>query len=512
MSSLLRHSKFITPDPSVTNPQFVKNTDEFENCTACNRMLWNAFMLPCGHRVCPNGLDRVRQNGRCMVEDCGTEYSDEENHQSSCEYRIASCEQCRKSIRASLLQKHLDEECEQRMCPCPKQCGTSTEAINMQNHLAHECSNAILDCPNQCGITSMSREELHNHNNECPLRKQSCRFKSMGCRFEGRGHEVEQHTQEGLLYHVELLLTTHADTGNEEEIDKLKETIQKMLKESENIPKLQDENSRLRKENQTNKKAIQDMKKVLVSQGEKVINVERQLDSRVSNDSVETIKRDVTVVSQTVQAAKQRIETLERTIGTAGQTGGTNVQVVERVEKHVGLLDVRMCEMDLRLQLLETINQEGVLMWKIRDYSRRKTEAVNGKTLSLYSQPFYTSQYGYKLCGRVYLNGDGTGKGTYLSFFVVVMKGDFDALLQWPFTLPVTLMLLDQNGTGNHVRTTFTPNPASNSFRRPTTDLNVACGVPCFLQHTKLETDTYVKDDTIFLRAVVDCSKENPMF
>ncbi|XP_069117897.1 TNF receptor-associated factor 3-like isoform X6 [Argopecten irradians] len=455
MSSLLRHSKFITPDPSVTNPQFVKNTDEFENCTACNRMLWNAFMLPCGHRVCPNGLDRVRQNGRCMVEDCGTEYSDEEvrpdifkrkelanlevkcgnpdcheivcwgnleNHQSSCEYRIASCEQCRKSIRASLLQKHLDEECEQRMCPCPKQCGTSTEAINMQ----------------------------------------------------GRGHEVEQHTQEGLLYHVELLLTTHADTGNEEEIDKLK--------------------------------------KVLVSQGEKVINVERQLDSRVSNDSVETIKRDVTVVSQTVQAAKQRIETLERTIGTAGQTGGTNVQVVERVEKHVGLLDVRMCEMDLRLQLLETINQEGVLMWKIRDYSRRKTEAVNGKTLSLYSQPFYTSQYGYKLCGRVYLNGDGTGKGTYLSFFVVVMKGDFDALLQWPFTLPVTLMLLDQNGTGNHVRTTFTPNPASNSFRRPTTDLNVACGVPCFLQHTKLETDTYVKDDTIFLRAVVDCSKENPMF
>lgn len=33
----------------------------------------------------------------------------------------------------------------------------------------------------------------------------------------------------------------------------------------------------------------------------------------------------------------------------------------------------------------------------------------------------------------MYLNGDGTGKGTHLSLFFVVMKGDYDALLPWPF-------------------------------------------------------------------------------
>ena len=37
--------------------------------------------------------------------------------------------------------------------------------------------------------------------------------------------------------------------------------------------------------------------------------------------------------------------------------------------------------------------------------------------MSLYSQPFYTGRYGYKMCGRVYLNGDGMGKGTHLSLF-----------------------------------------------------------------------------------------------
>ena len=53
--------------------------------------------------------------------------------------------------------------------------------------------------------------------------------------------------------------------------------------------------------------------------------------------------------------------------------------------------------------------------------------------MSLYSQPFYTDRYGYKMCGRVYLNGDGMGKGTHLSLFFVLMRGEYDALLEWPF-------------------------------------------------------------------------------
>ena len=55
-------------------------------------------------------------------------------------------------------------------------------------------------------------------------------------------------------------------------------------------------------------------------------------------------------------------------------------------------------------------------MWKIQDYGRRRSEAISGKTLSLYSQPFYTSRYGYKMCARIYLNGDGMG--LYLQYFL----------------------------------------------------------------------------------------------
>lgn len=50
---------------------------------------------------------------------------------------------------------------------------------------------------------------------------------------------------------------------------------------------------------------------------------------------------------------------------------------------------------------------------------------------------FYTSRYGYKMCLRIYLDGDGTGRGTHLSLFFVVMKGPNDALLRWPFNQKV---------------------------------------------------------------------------
>ena len=41
------------------------------------------------------------------------------------------------------------------------------------------------------------------------------------------------------------------------------------------------------------------------------------------------------------------------------------------------------------------------------------------------------------MCLRAYLNGDGTGRGTHLSLFFVLMKGPHDALLRWPFNQKV---------------------------------------------------------------------------
>uniref|UniRef100_A0A3B3RTN9 MATH domain-containing protein n=1 Tax=Paramormyrops kingsleyae TaxID=1676925 RepID=A0A3B3RTN9_9TELE len=121
-------------------------------------------------------------------------------------------------------------------------------------------------------------------------------------------------------------------------------------------------------------------------------------------------------------------------------------------------------------------------------------------TLSLYSQPFYTGYFGYKMCARVYLNGDGMGKGTHLSLFFVVMRGEYDALLPWPFKQKVTLMLMDQGPARKHLGDAFKPDPNSSSFRRPVAEMNIASGCPLFVAQTVLENGTYIKEDTIFIK------------
>lgn len=65
-------------------------------------------------------------------------------------------------------------------------------------------------------------------------------------------------------------------------------------------------------------------------------------------------------------------------------------------------------------------------------------------------------------------------------------------------------MLLDQGPDRRHLSDTFRPDPTSSSFKRPTSDMNIASGCPLFVAHTVLDGSNFVKDDTIFVRVVVD--------
>ena len=109
----------------------------------------------------------------------------------------------------------------------------------------------------------------------------------------------------------------------------------------------------------------------------------------------------------------------------------------------------------------------------------------------------------------MYLNGDGMGKGSHLSLFFVVMKGEYDALLPWPFQQKVTMLLLDQDSGQAHLSDTFRPDPTSSSFKRPKSDMNIASGCPLFVAHNVLETPRYVRDDVLYLKFVVDLSGIN---
>ena len=179
-------------------------------------------------------------------------------------------------------------------------------------------------------------------------------------------------------------------------------------------------------------------------------------------------------------------------------------------EEEVGILRLqdglthfveRMSLMDGQFQCLEKRTHDGQLVWKIDNFTEHKYAAVAGRTMSLVSQPFYTGSYGYKMCGRLYPNGDGVGKGSHVSFYFVLMKGSYDELLQWPFRQNVRMMLVDQRGN-RHVSDSFRSDPTSSSFRRPESEFNIATGFPLFVTQSQLES--YLVNDVIFLRIEVD--------
>ena len=101
--------------------------------------------------------------------------------------------------------------------------------------------------------------------------------------------------------------------------------------------------------------------------------------------------------------------------------------------------------------------------------------------------------------------GDSFGKGTHLSLFFVVMCGEFDNILQWPFIHKVTFKLINQAG-GRDIVDTFQPDPMSSSFRKPKSDMNIASGCPRFVSHTELERGGFIVDDTVFIKCVIDIS------
>ncbi len=115
------------------------------------------------------------------------------------------------------------------------------------------------------------------------------------------------------------------------------------------------------------------------------------------------------------------------------------------------------------------------------------------------------SRFGYKMCARIYLNGDGQGKGSHVSLFFVVMRSEYDALLTWPFPCKITMKLLGQDSNPNVVES-FRPDPNSSSFRRPSSDMNIASGCPLFVSQSKIASGSYVKKDCIFVEVMVDTS------
>ena len=228
---------------------------------------------------------------------------------------------------------------------------------------------------------------------------------------------------------------------------------------------------------------------------------------RLNNQEAKTADHEVLIVELSKKLDDQRgmVDRMMRKADTLQEQCNRLERKVESHDHVLAMRNLALADLEEFVRQQQVSSYDGVLMWKISDYARRKNDAITGTQASFYSPCFYTSRHGYKMCARIYLNGDGMGKGTHISIFFVVMRGQFDGLLRWPFRQKVTMMLLDQDNV-EHVIDAFRPDPNSASFQRPRREMNIASGCPLFCALTELNKHAYVRDDSMFMKIIVDTS------
>ena len=80
-----------------------------------------------------------------------------------------------------------------------------------------------------------------------------------------------------------------------------------------------------------------------------------------------------------------------------------------------------------------------------------------------YSPPFYTHPQGYKMYLEVVPNGVGSGKGTHMSIYAHLKKGEHDNQLQCPFEGEIVLELLNWRENRGHHKWTINFNRSSHA-------------------------------------------------
>ena len=128
---------------------------------------------------------------------------------------------------------------------------------------------------------------------------------------------------------------------------------------------------------------------------------------------------------------------------------------------------------------------------------------MTGPNVSISSQQFYSSRYGYKMCLRLFLQGRGRDCGHYLSLALMLMRGEYDNILSWPFPFQVKLSLINQLCQGSDdVTHTIIPDDGQ-GFHRPLEEIKLAYELSRFAPISILHKADFVRNDEMYIRCEV---------
>lgn len=111
---------------------------------------------------------------------------------------------------------------------------------------------------------------------------------------------------------------------------------------------------------------------------------------------------------------------------------------------------------------------------------------------------------------REYLNGFVAARGKFLSIFICICKGEYDALLGWPFCHRISFTLVDQcqdPAARRNVTYSIKPNIIRDNkafLGRPIGERNASFGAQKFVELEVLKEKDYIRDDCVFIKCTID--------
>ena len=180
-------------------------------------------------------------------------------------------------------------------------------------------------------------------------------------------------------------------------------------------------------------------------------------------------------------------------------------------------LEEKLEALQRRIDMKVSTDKDGGntrFVWKITSFSERSRQAKEGVKKKIESNSFYTGCYGYKLKVFAYPRSVFLSQDPYLSIGIVLMEGEYDDMLPWPFSKKITFTIIDQNEdlkerqnyTGylcpskqqfpGQVREIFSERPGGNKMA-----LEVMLWP--LISYKVLKTRQYIVNDTLFLQVDV---------
>ena len=264
-------------------------------------------------------------------------------------------------------------------------------------------------CPNGCEVGSVERCNVEQHRSVCSLEPVCCEMREFGCSAVVLRKDLVTHMRESELQHLTSMAVLN--------LRLTRQLQQDLAEKGKKIALLQQEMSEQRQLHAELKKGMAEQQTEMKNEVKKEFSEQKNMQAEMKKE-----------------LSEQNQETKEELTELRGQ-----IQLVHNTTQHIEVHSAGLCGLSGLCKVF-TFDQ----------YSQHK-----GKVDSVYSDPFYSHQHGYKFRLTILYTDSSSG---CMWPHLELLTGEYDDQLPWPVNVKAHLELLNQVGDHHHVERTKTWN------------------------------------------------------